>query len=93
MTRPLSGKLSLDNVSERKDEMRLGMTLTSNPKDGSFVVSPRNLRDKTLRQVMMEDILLPLKSITQHLKCTPDIHEDNKNKGLNESWHGEKDLK
>lgn len=34
-----SGKLSLDNVSERKDEMRLGMTLTSNPKDGSFVVS------------------------------------------------------
>ncbi|KAE8295917.1 Integrin alpha-11 Precursor [Larimichthys crocea] len=31
------GKLSLDNVSERKDKMRLGMTLTSNPKDNSFV--------------------------------------------------------
>ncbi|XP_024911985.1 integrin alpha-11 isoform X2 [Cynoglossus semilaevis] len=31
------GKLSLDNVSERKDKMRLGMTLTSNPRDGSFV--------------------------------------------------------
>ncbi|KAM9853951.1 integrin alpha-11-like [Aulostomus maculatus] len=31
------GKLSLDNASERKDKMRLGMTLTSNPKDGSFV--------------------------------------------------------
>lgn len=34
-----SGKVSLDNVSERKDEMRLGMTLTSSPRDGSFVVS------------------------------------------------------
>uniref|UniRef100_A0A4W6FFH6 Integrin subunit alpha 11 n=1 Tax=Lates calcarifer TaxID=8187 RepID=A0A4W6FFH6_LATCA len=32
------GKLSLDNVSERKDKMRLGMTLTSNPKDNSFVL-------------------------------------------------------
>ncbi|XP_067446808.1 integrin alpha-11 isoform X1 [Thunnus thynnus] len=31
------GKLSLDNVSERKDEMKLGMALTSNPKDNSFV--------------------------------------------------------
>ncbi|XP_058501216.1 integrin alpha-11 [Solea solea] len=31
------GKLSLDDVSERKDQMRLGMTLTSSPKDGSFV--------------------------------------------------------
>ncbi|XP_060932938.1 integrin alpha-11-like isoform X1 [Limanda limanda] len=31
------GKLSLDNVSERKDKMRLGMTLTSNPRDSSFV--------------------------------------------------------
>ncbi|XP_026222421.1 integrin alpha-11 isoform X2 [Anabas testudineus] len=31
------GKLSLDNVSERKDKMRLGMSLTSNPKDSSFV--------------------------------------------------------
>ncbi|XP_068579182.1 integrin alpha-11 [Cebidichthys violaceus] len=36
-TRLNLGKLSLDNVSERKDKMRLGMTLTSNPKDGSFV--------------------------------------------------------
>lgn len=25
-------------MPERKDEMRLGMTLTSNPKDSSFVV-------------------------------------------------------
>uniref|UniRef100_A0A4W6FGI4 Integrin subunit alpha 11 n=1 Tax=Lates calcarifer TaxID=8187 RepID=A0A4W6FGI4_LATCA len=33
------GKLSLDNVSERKDKMRLGMTLTSNPKDNSFLWS------------------------------------------------------
>ncbi|XP_047452625.1 integrin alpha-11-like isoform X2 [Mugil cephalus] len=31
------GNLSLPNVSERKDKMRLGMTLTSNPKDSSFV--------------------------------------------------------
>ncbi|XP_056272720.1 integrin alpha-11 [Pseudoliparis swirei] len=31
------GKLSVDNVLERKDQMRLGMTLTSNPRDGSFV--------------------------------------------------------
>ncbi|XP_027898154.1 integrin alpha-11-like isoform X1 [Xiphophorus couchianus] len=31
------GKLSLDNVTERKDKMRLGMTLTSNSKDNSFV--------------------------------------------------------
>ncbi|XP_045892937.1 integrin alpha-11 [Micropterus dolomieu] len=36
-TRLHLGKLSLDNVSERKDNMRLGMTLTSNPKDNSFV--------------------------------------------------------
>ncbi|XP_041652608.1 integrin alpha-11 isoform X2 [Cheilinus undulatus] len=36
-SRLLLGKLSLDNVSERKEKMRLGMTLTSNPKDGSFV--------------------------------------------------------
>lgn len=34
-----SGKLSLDNVTERKNKMRLGMTLTSSPKDDSFVVS------------------------------------------------------
>lgn len=32
------GRISLTNVSERKDKMRLGMTLTSNPKDNSFVV-------------------------------------------------------
>uniref|UniRef100_I3JWQ8 Integrin subunit alpha 11 n=1 Tax=Oreochromis niloticus TaxID=8128 RepID=I3JWQ8_ORENI len=31
------GELTLNNVSERKDKMRLGMTLTSNPKDSSFV--------------------------------------------------------
>ncbi|XP_028441073.1 integrin alpha-11 [Perca flavescens] len=36
-TRLNLGELSLDNVSERKDKMRLGMTLTSNPKDNSFV--------------------------------------------------------
>ncbi|XP_031162542.1 integrin alpha-11-like [Sander lucioperca] len=36
-TRLYLGELSLDNVSERKDKMRLGMTLTSNPKDNSFV--------------------------------------------------------
>ncbi|KAF3855419.1 hypothetical protein F7725_023474 [Dissostichus mawsoni] len=29
----------MDNVSERKDNMRLGMTLTSNPRDSSFVSS------------------------------------------------------
>lgn len=32
------GRISLTNVSERKDKMRLGMTLTTNPKDNSFVV-------------------------------------------------------
>ncbi|XP_020493351.2 integrin alpha-11a [Labrus bergylta] len=31
------GRISLTNVSERKDKMRLGMTLTANPKDNSFV--------------------------------------------------------
>ncbi|XP_063736644.1 integrin alpha-11a isoform X1 [Eleginops maclovinus] len=31
------GRISLTNVSERKDKMRLGMTLTSNPQDKSFV--------------------------------------------------------
>ncbi|XP_075875483.1 integrin alpha-11a [Nelusetta ayraudi] len=31
------GRISLTNVSERKDKMRLGMTLTSNPTDNSFV--------------------------------------------------------
>uniref|UniRef100_A0A8C5HUH2 VWFA domain-containing protein n=1 Tax=Gouania willdenowi TaxID=441366 RepID=A0A8C5HUH2_GOUWI len=31
------GRISLTNVSERKDKMRLGMTLTSNSKDNSFV--------------------------------------------------------
>ncbi|KAA0723358.1 Integrin alpha-11 [Triplophysa tibetana] len=31
------GRISLTNVSERKDRMRLGMTLSSNPKDNSFV--------------------------------------------------------
>uniref|UniRef100_A0A8C1EL27 Integrin, alpha 11a n=1 Tax=Cyprinus carpio carpio TaxID=630221 RepID=A0A8C1EL27_CYPCA len=31
------GRISLTNVSERKDKMRLGMTLSSNPKDNSFV--------------------------------------------------------
>uniref|UniRef100_A0A8C7WWD3 Integrin, alpha 11b n=1 Tax=Oryzias sinensis TaxID=183150 RepID=A0A8C7WWD3_9TELE len=31
------GKVSLDNVSERKEQMRLGLTLISNPKDNSFV--------------------------------------------------------
>ncbi|XP_067104921.1 integrin alpha-11-like [Osmerus mordax] len=31
------GRISLTNVAERKDKMRLGMTLTSNPKDNSFV--------------------------------------------------------
>uniref|UniRef100_A0A672P7J4 Integrin subunit alpha 11 n=1 Tax=Sinocyclocheilus grahami TaxID=75366 RepID=A0A672P7J4_SINGR len=30
-------KVSLNNVFERKEKMRLGMTLTSNPKDNSFV--------------------------------------------------------
>lgn len=32
-------RISLTNVAERKDKMRLGMTLTSNPKDNSFVVT------------------------------------------------------
>uniref|UniRef100_A0A667Y0V5 Integrin subunit alpha 11 n=1 Tax=Myripristis murdjan TaxID=586833 RepID=A0A667Y0V5_9TELE len=36
-TRLNLGKVSLDNVSERKDKMRLGMTLASNPRDNSFV--------------------------------------------------------
>ncbi|XP_067235336.1 integrin alpha-11 isoform X2 [Chanodichthys erythropterus] len=36
-TRLHLGKISLNNVSERKEKMRLGMSLTSNPKDNSFV--------------------------------------------------------
>ncbi|KAK1158050.1 integrin alpha-11-like isoform X1 [Acipenser oxyrinchus oxyrinchus] len=31
------GRISLTNVAERKNKMRLGMTLTTNPKDNSFV--------------------------------------------------------
>ncbi|KAJ8249244.1 hypothetical protein GJAV_G00232720 [Gymnothorax javanicus] len=31
------GRISLTNVSERKNKMRLGMTLASNPQDNSFV--------------------------------------------------------
>ncbi|XP_029952205.1 integrin alpha-11 [Salarias fasciatus] len=31
------GRVSPENVSERKDGMRLGLTLTSNPRDSSFV--------------------------------------------------------
>ncbi|XP_030045667.1 integrin alpha-11 isoform X2 [Microcaecilia unicolor] len=31
------GRVTLSNVSERKDNMRLGMSLTTNPKDNSFV--------------------------------------------------------
>ncbi|KAJ8406427.1 hypothetical protein AAFF_G00300010 [Aldrovandia affinis] len=31
------GRISLTNVAERKEKMRLGMTLASNPKDNSFV--------------------------------------------------------
>ncbi|CAB1338959.1 unnamed protein product, partial [Coregonus sp. 'balchen'] len=34
---PLGKRISLTNVAERKDKMRLGMTLTTNPKDNSFV--------------------------------------------------------
>uniref|UniRef100_A0A3B3CNV1 VWFA domain-containing protein n=1 Tax=Oryzias melastigma TaxID=30732 RepID=A0A3B3CNV1_ORYME len=30
-------EVSIDNVSERKEQMRLGLTLISNPKDNSFV--------------------------------------------------------
>lgn len=40
------GRISLTNVSERKDKMRLGMTLTTNPKDNSFVV---RIKQKTLQ--------------------------------------------
>ncbi|XP_056307282.1 integrin alpha-11 [Danio aesculapii] len=36
-TRLHLGKISLNNVSERRDKMRLGMTLATNPKDNSFV--------------------------------------------------------
>ncbi|XP_064168398.1 integrin alpha-11 isoform X2 [Anguilla rostrata] len=36
-TRLNLGRISLTNVSERKNKMRLGMTLASNPKDNSFV--------------------------------------------------------
>ena len=31
--------MSLPDVSERKEHMKLGLSLTSNPKDQSFVVS------------------------------------------------------
>ncbi|CAN9499026.1 unnamed protein product [Ophioblennius macclurei] len=36
-TRLNLGRISPENVSERKDKMRLGMTLTSNPRDSSFM--------------------------------------------------------
>uniref|UniRef100_A0A670JHX3 Integrin subunit alpha 11 n=1 Tax=Podarcis muralis TaxID=64176 RepID=A0A670JHX3_PODMU len=32
------GRVTLSNVSERKDNMRLGLSLTTNPKDNSFLV-------------------------------------------------------
>lgn len=65
VARLLSGKLSLDNVSERKDEMRLGMTLTSNPKDGSFVVSPTKQRSTTQNAALGRD--------GRHLKASHNI--------------------
>ena len=46
------GRISLTNVSERKDKMRLGMTLASNPKDNSFVVSLKHIN--TMAMVKME---------------------------------------
>lgn len=65
VTRLLSGKLSLDNVSERKDEMRLGMTLTANPKDGSFVVSPTTQKSTTQNAASGRD--------GRHLKASRNI--------------------
>lgn len=35
---PTSGRVTLSNVSERKDNMRLGLSLATNPKDNSFLV-------------------------------------------------------
>lgn len=35
---PISGRVTLSNVSERKDNMRLGLSLATNPKDNSFLV-------------------------------------------------------
>lgn len=32
------GRVTLSNVSERKDNMRLGLSLATNPKDNSFLV-------------------------------------------------------
>ena len=35
---PTPGRVTLSNVSERKDNMRLGLSLATNPKDNSFLV-------------------------------------------------------
>uniref|UniRef100_A0A8D2LRR2 Integrin subunit alpha 11 n=1 Tax=Varanus komodoensis TaxID=61221 RepID=A0A8D2LRR2_VARKO len=37
------GRVTLSNVSERKDNMRLGLSLTTNPKDNTHACSPRPL--------------------------------------------------
>ncbi|KAG9341195.1 hypothetical protein JZ751_019634 [Albula glossodonta] len=50
-TRLNLGRISLTNVSERKNKMRLGMTLASNPKDNSFVVSGINSSFKFSRTI------------------------------------------
>lgn len=55
------GRISLTNVSERKDKMRLGMTLASNPKDNSFVV---NIKCYLLK--------LQLFSVWQYVTDSPD---------------------
>ncbi|MBN3289577.1 ITA11 protein, partial [Polypterus senegalus] len=49
------GRISLTNVSERKDKMRLGMTLTSNPKDNSFVVGVVQYGEEVVHEFNLND--------------------------------------
>ncbi|XP_013917639.1 PREDICTED: integrin alpha-11-like [Thamnophis sirtalis] len=42
------GRVTLSNVSERKDNMRLGLSLTTNPKDNSFLVE-KDMDDQDTR--------------------------------------------
>lgn len=65
----LQGRISLTNVSERKDKMRLGMTLTSNPVDNSFVVSSSFIIIEMRYAVVVYLLVLMVKLYTDVLKA------------------------
>lgn len=54
------GRVTLSNVSERKDNMRLGLSLTTNPKDNSFLVRTRMLLFLLLSFPFKTSVLVPV---------------------------------